>query len=356
MVLGSLRSSAPAAAAGVVIALLLGNPGPAVAATRDVPVDEPLAVVPAHLPDRVISSHGGAVRASAAGVVQAARTRSYRTTDGQSIEVAVSAAYPVDPVADQGYVDFLASRLHGSELGGLRLYVGRPAEVSRLCGGSDVVACYAPEQQRMYVPGEDRPGVPVGYAITHEYGHHIAASRRNDPWDTLDWGPKHWSSAVGVCAGVARHQLFVDDYDHHYLDNPGEGFADGYAHLQYPEQVWRYNDLMRPTAPVLDAIRRDVMQPWNGPSRRVLRGRKSGRMRLHLRLDGDVTVVLQSRPGSRFQLEARSDAWGVGRSLSNGGQLGIEWCRKAPGDSGMTLTVRRRAGSGPFRLTVRYAG
>jgi hypothetical protein len=339
----------------VAIAGLLVAPAGAGAATRDVPVAGPLAVVPPQVPDRVVAR---VARAGAASlpVARPARVQSYRTSDGQQVEVAVSAAYPADATADRKLVDFLATRLHGPELGALRLYVGRPAEVSSLCGGGRAIACYATDERRMYVPGEDTPAVPMAYVLTHEYGHHIASWRRNDPWDALDWGPKHWASAVGVCAWVARHRLFPGDQGRHYFEDPGEGFADGYAQLHYPEPSWRYSRLLRPDATVFEAIRADVLQPWNGPRTRVLRGERNGRLQLRLRLDGDVTVQLASRAGSRFQLEARSAGWAIGRPLRPGAELGVQWCRKTPADATLTFSVKRLEGSGPFRLTVRYPG
>ncbi|HEY6780138.1 MAG TPA: hypothetical protein VI111_04245 [Thermoleophilaceae bacterium] len=341
-------AAALAAVAGLAVVAV-----PAAAATRDLPLDGPLAAVPAHVPDRVISK---VTVAGAARAPSTARTHSYRTSDGQQVEVAVSSAYPVDDAADRALVEFLATRVHGPELGALRLYVGRPAEVSSLCGGGRVVACYATDEARMYVPGEDTPEVPMGYVITHEYGHHIASWRRNDPWDALDWGPKYWSSSVGVCAGVARHQLFPGNQGRHYFDDPGEGFADGYAHMHYPSESWRYNRLLRPDAAVFDAIRRDVSAPWSGPRTKVLEARRAGHLRVRLALDGDVTVHVSGRPGARFKFQLRSADWAIGRKLKPGGRLGIQWCRKTPSDATLHFSVRRVAGSGPVRLTVRYPG
>lgn len=303
--------------------------------------------VVAHFPDRVIE--GGPARAASAPL---ARTRSYRTPDGQHVEVAVSASYPDDPSSDRALVDFLATREHGRELGSISLFVGKPAEVNRLCGGGDVIACYATAEQRMYVPGEDAAGISSEYAITHEYGHHIAASRRNDPWDALDWGPKYWSSAVGVCAAVKRHELWPGDQGRHYLSDPGEGFADGYAHLHYPDEPWHYDSLMRPDSRILEAIRRDVEEPWTGPRTRVV----NGRARLRVTLDGEVTVRVAGSPRSRFALTVRTGAWREQRVVRGGAEIGTDVCRPAWADAqGLTVDVRRLDG-GPARATVRYPG
>ena len=108
--------------------------------------------------------------------------RRYSTPDGYQVAVEASSAYPVDPAADQQLVDFLASRVHGAELGDLSVYVGTPDEIIGLCGGDpQVVACYAIDQARMYVPGESVRGIPVEYPLTHEYGHHMASAARTAP-------------------------------------------------------------------------------------------------------------------------------------------------------------------------------
>ncbi len=154
--------------------------------------------------------------------------------------------------------------------------------------------------------------------LTHEYGHHVASWRRNDPWEALDWGPKRWASAARVCAGVARRKLFPGNQGAHYFDDPGEGFADGYAHLHFPSTPWRYNALLRPTTALSEAIRRDVETPWTGPRTRTAEADRFGRLRVRLALDGDVTVRVSGQRGARFRLEARSEGWAIGRTVAAG--------------------------------------
>jgi hypothetical protein len=200
----------------------------------------------------------------------------------------------------------------------------------------------------------------VEYALTHEYGHHIALWRSNDPWDALDWGPKYWSSAIGVCRGVRRHQLFPGNQGAHYWDDPGEGFAEGYAHLHYPRVPWYYNQLLRPDARAYSAIRRDVLQPWTGPRQRTFRGRVNSahpRRSFHvrMRLDGDLALRLAAPRGAVYSVQAEIPDFAAGRRLRNGGEFGVEWCRHKRVDR-VKLTVTRRAGSGPFALRVSWPG
>jgi hypothetical protein len=341
-------------------ALLLLRPTGAVAAEREAPQPGPLPPGTAltHIDDAVVTHGDLPARAARAAGPSVHR---YATKDGYEVSVQASAAYPADPLADQKLVDFLDSRVHGPELGDLSVYVGTPSEIVDICGGDpSVVACYAIDEQRMYVPGESVRGVPVEYALTHEYGHHIASWRSNDPWDALNWGAKRWSSAVHVCSWVRQGVLFPGNQGAHYWDDPGEGFADSYAHLHYPQAPWDYNRVMRPTAKSLAALRKDVVHPWADPRTRTFHGRLGrhhAKRTFHIRLslDGDVDLRLRAPRGTVYQVEAETPGFAAGRRLRGGGEFGIEWCRQHKADS-VKLTVRRRAGHGPFTLNVSWPG
>lgn len=342
--------------AGVV---LLVWPAAAAAAERDVPRQGPLPTGASveQVTDTVFAGKAPRMRPARVGARVA---RVYAAPDGQRVEVEVSRSYASDPAADQALVDFLGSRLHGSELGSLRVYVGTPSEIEALCGGDGAMACYAIAEGRMYVPGEAVDGIPVEYPLTHEYGHHIASWRSNEPWDALDWGPKYWSSARSICAKVRGGLLFPGDQAAHYLDDPGEGFADGYAHLQYPDAPWYYNELMRPDTAAFAAIRRDVVRPWSGPRSHTFRGRLGparGRRTFHIRmhLDGDLELRLRAPRGVVYEVQAETPGFAAGRRLRGGGSFGIEWCRQRSLDR-IELTVRRRSGAGPFALRVSWPG
>jgi hypothetical protein len=117
---------------------------------------------------------------------------------------------------------------------------------------------------------------------------------------------------------------------------------------------------MRPGAKGLAAIRRDVLRPWAGPRSRTFRGwlgprRKKRSFHIRIALDGDVALALTARRGTVYELEAETPGFAAGQRLRRGGAFGIEWCRQRPVDL-VKLTVRRRAGSGPFALTVSWPG
>jgi hypothetical protein len=352
-------STALATAAGAV-AVLLATPLSAAAGEREIPDPTRTVDVAAlgHVEDTVFQ--GRAPRPARIAAARAA-SRAYSTSEGYTVEVESSPSYRMDPAADQGVVDFLGSRLHGAELDSLSVYVGSPGEIRRLCGGgSRVVACYSIAESRMYVPGEAVQGIPVEYPLTHEYGHHIASWRLNNPWDALDWGPKYWASAVRVCTYVEKGTLFPGNQGAHYRDDPGEGFADGYAHLHYPDVPWYYNELMRPGPLEFAAIRKDVLEPWSEPRSRTFRGRLGPNsaqrtFRIRLELDGNVTMQLKGPAGARYTVEAETAGYAAGRNMRAGGVFGIEWCRRRPVDR-VKITVRRRVGNGPFALSVRWPG
>lgn len=288
--------------------------------------------------------------------------RTYLTASADAEPVQVLRSSAPDPVADQALVDFLGTLLHGRELGALRVHVAAPAEINEICGGGRVVACYALGANRMYVPDRAVEGASLEYVLAHEYGHHIAASRSNAPWDAADMGPKYWASAMRICRYVRERRLFPGNQGAHYLDDPGEGFADSYAHISQPSIPWQFNTLMRPNDAAFSAIRRDVLRPWAGARKRTFHGRlgrerRTRTFRLRLRLDGDVQVALRGRRGLRAQVELRARNFATADTLGAGLRrgFGVEWCRRQRVEH-VSVIVRRRAGAGPFALRVSWPG
>jgi hypothetical protein len=117
---------------------------------------------------------------------------------------------------------------------------------------------------------------------------------------------------------------------------------------------------MRPGRSEFAAIRRDVLRPWVRNRTRTFRGRLGpgrGRktFRIRLTLDGEVALRLGAPRGGSYSVEAETGGFASGSVLRSGDGFRIEWCRRRRAD-GVTLTVRRLAGSGPFTLTASWPG
>ncbi len=233
---------------------------------------------PLDLPSTAEIQGGAASFTDAVGPVRLTPDRWGGSTiaqSGEALSVYVSDAYPVEPALVQRTADFLAQLYHGPELGGVSVYIAPLAEIKQVCGSGDAAGCYSPAQRLIVAPGSDLPnGVSVETILAHEYGHHVAASRDNAPWPALDWGGKRWASYEGVCARQAAGTAFPGDEGIHYLQNPGEAFAESYRLLNFQRQSWpswrpaAWNaDLgFYPDVGALAAVKADVLDPWEGPA------------------------------------------------------------------------------------------
>lgn len=311
--------------------------------------------------DRIIGRKGAARRALARAAVSGG---TYTSPDGYRVVVQVSDSYVPSDADNQAFVNFLASNLHGFELGKLRILISTPEETSQLCGGGEeTLACYAPGESRMYVPGSDSAiGGSPEYSITHEYGHHITNWRNNAPWDALDYGTKRWATFEHVCKGVRQGLFFPGNQGAHYLDDPGEGFADSYAQLHFTGQPFQYNPLLRPSRDSFARIVSDIRNPWPGPRSRRFRGslsrsNRSDTFRIPIGLDGSVGIRLKGPRGTNFNLRLRKSGHTVRRARRRGSsdKLRYRWCRRFGPETIVAQVVRKR-GSGPFRIRVSWPG
>jgi hypothetical protein len=305
-----------------------------------------------------------------AGAAQAGTTRSYDAGDGTMIPVTVSGELGGDTSVAQSYATFLGTLPHGAELAKLRVRIVPGSEVAADCGaaGQDVLACYIARSQRMIVPGDkhESGGVTTSFVIAHEYGHHVAAHRSNAPFSALDFGTKRWASYERVCSRTLNGKLFPGDEGRHYGANPGEGWAETYAFLTYPDAVgWEYTPLLKPDAAALAAAREDVLHPWTTPiTRRFSGGFGSGgtttrRFTFAVALDGAMRVKLSGPKGAQYDLRLRSGGDTFAHSSAKGSRDGISLraaCRTTSHPETVTVAVIRRSGSGPFKLSARYAG
>lgn len=314
------------------------------------------------LDDTVIDTPPGRARASRARAV-AAQAQRFFSSDGQGpIRVDLDPAYgPITKERVQPYVDFVAGRAHGRELERLTLVIATPGNLRQICSET-ALACYFPRLETMIVPGEQTPEgeVPVEYVITHEYGHHVAANRDNDPWSAVAWGPKRWATLEGICAGVASRAYFPGDQEENYVRNPGENFAEAYAQLQYRDRYpWQFDPSLRPSEASFAAIQADVARPWTRNVARRRSGtltsrRRSKAFQVETTLDGRVKLSLSGPRRADFDLQIVSG----GRVVARTRRVGSRDRLTATDCAVRRFEVRvvRRSGSGRFSLRVQTAG
>ena len=271
----------------LVVALgLAAAVSPRVPATNARTIDDAVgtALHPLRLARATLASRGGPVT----------------TSTGETVEVRVSDALPVETATPESWAEFLTGLTHGPELADLSTYVGTLAEIQQICG-SRALGCYAGDQ--LVALGETAAsGVGPEEVVRHEYGHHIANHRLNAPWAAIDWGPKQWASAVGVCSLVSRRQAFPGDEGANYTLNPGEAWAEVYRLVDerrhgIATQAWPIvSRSFFPSEGALRAAELDVTQPWTEPRTKVtshLFGKRTAKVwwiALTTPLDGDLRV------------------------------------------------------------------
>lgn len=228
------------------------------------------------------------------------RSGAYATSTGDTVRVEVSDTYAPEAVSGQAWAEFFGGLVHGSELAAVTVRIASPPEVAAVCG--DVaLGCYS--GGLLVMPGEQFGGVEPQEIARHEYGHHVAASRVNPPWNASAYGPKRWSSAVGICARAREGTAFPDDYAHYSL-SPSEAFAEAYRVLNDRRAgilglAWSIvDDSFIPNDDELRAVEQDVTTPWLGTTSSVVRGRFTARNHRWLTtirtpLDGLVTLALR---------------------------------------------------------------
>ena len=200
--------------------------------------------------------------------------------------------------------------------------------------------------------------------MTHEYGHHVANTRRNDPWEGVDWGTKRWASYVNVCARSKSGELFPGDEGSAYTLNPGEAFAEDYRVLNerragLTESPWEVVDTrFYPDQAALDAVALDVTSPWVGATTSTYtgaftRGATGRGFRVATPLDGDFTATLTSPSKARLTLRIVDPATGsvlaVDGSPLRTKTLSLAVC----GQRTIQVQVRRVSGGGTSRSRSR---
>jgi hypothetical protein len=341
---------------------------PAASSAAELYAPSPSADLPARplagpVRDTIVTESQARARAARAPVVAEAAAQRFYSTDGQGpVNVDLSTSYgPLTQARVQPYVDFLASRQHGPELERLTLFVVTPAEVQQICSPT-ALACYVPSREIMVVPGEQTPQgeVSVEYVITHEYGHHVATNRRNEPWTAVAWGPKYWATQRAVCAGVAERRYFPGDQGENYVRNPGENWAETYAQLHYRNVYpWQFDPTFAPDEPTFFSAQRDVTVPWvrnvaQRHSGSLTRRRPTKTFPVATTLDGRLKLTLDGPRRSNFDLQVLAQGRRVVSSRRRGSNdtLTATDCQVRQ----FEVRVVRRSGSGRFELRIQTPG
>ena len=263
---------------------------------------------------RVVARQAGAGAAlPSAGTQHAAPATFVRgtaaTAGGASINV--SASFPDAADRARRWAEFFSVLPHGDELDRVTINVVTAAELPDACR-AEALGCYRPGL--LSFADEVVDGVTAEEVARHEYGHHVAANRLNSPWAAIDWGPKRWATAAGICADVKDGTAFPGDEGDHYAENSGEAWAEVYRILAertagLPGNLWsivvgRYY----PDDAALAAAREDVLHPWTGPATRrysgqfVKGGTRVWQRPLATALDGSITVRLSYPAGPRHDV------------------------------------------------------
>jgi hypothetical protein len=287
---------------------------------------------------------------------------------GETFNFFVSRAYPVDEAARAAWANLLGWAVHGKEISKLTVYQAPLPSVQRACASQDAYACYFPRANTIYFPGDQV--INLSEVLLHEYGHHIANNRRNDPWPAVDYGGKRWASFVNVCQLARNGQMKPGDEGPFYLLNPGEGWADSYRLLNvrrakesrsewyssWGEPLPRQWTMFSDGAPTLNALEQDVIH-WSGPTVTRWTGRTprkagvfsavpGGRVatkRVYTPLDGLLEVTLvKAPPGSSTVGGA------LGQRLSARRSVTMQVC----GESAMNVEVTTLVPGGRFRVTI----
>jgi len=282
-------------------------------------------------------------------------------SDGEQVTVYVQDELAtVDPGMGQRWADMLTGLVHGPEISTVSIYVATLARVQQTCG-QNALGCYG--SNHLIAMATDLPDISARAVLTHEYGHHVADSSDNSPWQAVDYGPKRWASQVGVCSRTAAGELAPGDESSRYTLNPGEAFAEDYRLLNerregLPETPWQVVDQsFYPDQATLDAVAADVTTPWTGPTSSTLgsslTGHSTGRgFRIATPLDGTFKVTLTSPKGTSFTLRLVDPTGGKVLGTSAGTQRVKSLQTDVCGQRTLQVQVKRVRGAGAFTLAV----
>ena len=285
----------------------------------------------------------------------------YTISTGEKVSVYASNSFTMDPALEQRWADFIGSLVHGPEISSVTVLLSTLGQIVQVCG-LDAVACYSPQGDLLYTPGDDPAAdLSAEAVITHEYGHHIAANRSDAPWSALAYGPKRWSSAIQVCARTRKKELFPGAEDpSHYAENPGEAWAETYRVLNErkagkAETPWDIvSQSLYPTDAALAAADQDVVSPWaQAPAAtQTVTFTRSARTRtvtVATPLDGTLRVSARPAHGLRLSLDLFASSTRVAHAISSSS---VTRSTTICGTRSYRIRVKALKGSGSVRLSL----
>jgi hypothetical protein len=304
--------------------------------------------------------------AGSARISSSADTNRYPIDDGsdETVAVAVTAACETscDAADPQQIANFLGTLIHGFEMELLTVQLDTPSQIEFDCGYG-AQACYYGAENKIVLSGNNSvapDGANREFVLAHEYGHHVARHRESpSPFPAaIDWGTPRWSSYENVCRRSRAGALFPGNEGLHYFRDPGEAFAESFAHLRFPESdvPWRWVQALKPDPEAFQAIREDTLDPWLGRTAFRLKGRippsGGGAVRaFQTPLDGLVSLRPAGRP--RYSLSLLNPAGRVLRTSRQGFSFGHRLNYTVCGQSRLQLAIRSSRHSGrAFKLQI----
>ena len=159
-----------------------------------------------------------------------------------------------------GYTSILSGLLHGAEISSVVITVLPEPSVASECGDAQAVACYRWSSRgdaAMFVPAV--PATEVRAALTHEYGHHIDATRPHVTGARGLDGTPSWWGARGMADRLARGEV-AWDYSRGWDHAIAEIYAEDYA-VTNGAGMSGIRWLGDPPSAVQNAIRADLAGP-----------------------------------------------------------------------------------------------
>ena len=163
-----------------------------------------------------------------------------------------------------GYTAILDRLLHGQEISDVTVTIVPQSSIGANCG-TGAAACYRWSSRGdavMFVP--NLAPAQVRGSLTHEYGHHVDATRPHLAGAGGLDGTAGWWRARGTAALLAQGQV-AWDYSRGWDRSIAEVFAEDYKLTNLPDETSRIGWLGPPPPAVSDAIRADLAGPTVAP-------------------------------------------------------------------------------------------